>query len=90
MSYMNYAAFEEALQKSAEAAAPAPSRWRLPRWLVDSEFDARMERERKFNATCQDDTADERLPLRARAGMIVGLSVLAWIPFLLAGALLWG
>jgi len=30
MSYMNYTAFEEALQKSAEAAAPARSRWRLP------------------------------------------------------------
>ena len=85
MSYMNYAAFEEALQKSAEASAPAPSRWQLPRWLVDSEFDARMERERIFR-----ETSDERLPLRARAGMIVGLSVLAWVPFLLAGALLWG
>jgi len=63
MSYMNYAGFEEALQKSAKAAAPAPSRWRLPRWLVDSEFDARMERERNFL-----DATDERLPLRARAG----------------------
>lgn len=85
MSYMNYTAFEEALQKTAEAAAPAPSRWRLPRWLVDSEFDARMERVRDFK-----EATDERLPLRTRAGMIIGLSVLAWVPCLLAGALIWG
>jgi hypothetical protein len=92
VSFHDHKSFERALAE-AEARtkqpppvlAPTPATGRpLPRWLVDPDFDAAMQRD--AHAVVPD---DERLPLRTRAAILAVLVVAAWVPIAACAALIW-
>jgi hypothetical protein len=90
MSFHDHKTFENALANpefgylpEQPGAAPAPGR-KLPLWLVDPAFDEAMRRNAR--SVVQD---DERLSLRARAGVFALLTIAAWVPVAAVAALIW-
>jgi hypothetical protein len=86
VSYLDFTAFEKALEKPKAFAGNPPPRRRtdLPKWLVDPDFDATMEA--MYPA---DEAAEHRLPWAVRMATIFGLAILAWAPIVAAGVWLW-
>ena len=90
MSFHDHKTFERAFANpeagylpDQPGAAQAPGR-KLPLLLVDPAFDEAMRR--NAQSVVRD---DERLSLRARAGVLALLTVAAWVPVVAIAALIW-